>query len=138
MVKIDKLSPDKKADLAFDLINSFKYLNNTSDIANFLEDLLTASEVRNLSVRLRIAKLLLNGKSQREIASERFSNQLIPNGSMLFHVTNFFCKRKSRCKIAEQIHISLRYRYNRPIDRRMVKVGIFQIPRIRKSVNLID
>ena len=68
--KIEKLSNDEKINLMFDLVNSFKNLNNDNEIANFLEDLLTANEIKNLSIRLRIAKFLIMGKSQREIVQE--------------------------------------------------------------------
>lgn len=64
---LDKYPPEKKLDLVFDLVNSFKYLKNASEIADFLEDLLSPSEIRNLSIRLRIAKLLLKGQLQRDI-----------------------------------------------------------------------
>ena len=65
--KTEKISNDEKVTLMFDLINSFKNLKDLTEIANFLQDLLTANEIKNLSVRLRIAKLLIAGKSQREI-----------------------------------------------------------------------
>jgi TrpR-related protein YerC/YecD len=68
--RIDKLSTDQKIDLMFDLINSFSQVKNPTDSAKRLEDFLTANEIRNLSVRLRIAKLLLAGITQREISSE--------------------------------------------------------------------
>jgi len=62
------MSDDIRVDLVFDLIHSFKNLNDAGKIADFLEDLLTPTEVRNLSVRLRIAKMILAGKSQRDIS----------------------------------------------------------------------
>lgn len=65
----NKIADDLRADVVFDLINSFRYLNKPSEIADFLGDLLTPTELRNLSVRLRIAKMLLASKSQREIAT---------------------------------------------------------------------
>lgn len=68
--RTDKLSKDQKMDLMFDLISSFSQVKGPTDSADFLEDLLTANEIRNLSVRLRIAKLLLANVSQREISRE--------------------------------------------------------------------
>ncbi len=50
-----------------DLVNSFSLVRSPTDTAFFLQDLLTANEIRNLAVRLRIAKLLVSGKNQREI-----------------------------------------------------------------------
>lgn len=63
----NNLAQDIKVDLVYDLIHSFKYLNSVDKVASFLEDLLTPTEIRNLSVRLRIAKMLLSGVSQRDI-----------------------------------------------------------------------
>src|SRR3989338_10859989 len=70
MIKIEKLSTEQKIDLMFDLINSFRNVKGPMEIALFLQDLLTANDIRNLSTRLRIAKLLLSGITQREICSQ--------------------------------------------------------------------
>jgi len=40
------------------------------ETANFIQDLLTAGEIKNLSKRLRIAKLILAGNTQREISQK--------------------------------------------------------------------
>lgn len=72
--RIEKLSPNEKIDFMFDLINSFSIVRSPTETAFFLQDLLTANEIRNLSVRLRIAKLLLSGKTQREISQEVHSS----------------------------------------------------------------
>ena len=62
--------PDNiKLELVFDLIQAFKIVKTPVEVADFLEDLLTPTEIRNLSVRLRIAKLLLSGESQREVTT---------------------------------------------------------------------
>lgn len=74
-----KLSDDLKVDLVFDLLNSFRHLDSSSKIAHFLEDLLTPTEIRNLSVRLRIAKLLLKGESQRSIATKLHTSLVTTN-----------------------------------------------------------
>ena len=74
-----KVSDDTRIDLVYDLINSFSFLNTPEQIANFLEDLLTPTEIRNLSVRLRIAKGLLGGKSQREISTELHTSLVTTN-----------------------------------------------------------
>lgn len=68
--RIEKISREEKVDLMFDLINSFSSLKSPAEAADFLEDLLTANEIKNLSVRLRIAKLLLGDKPQREISTK--------------------------------------------------------------------
>jgi TrpR-related protein YerC/YecD len=72
--KFEKLSREEKISLMFDLINSFRIVRNPLETAFFLQDLLTANEIRNLSIRLRIAKLLLNGKNFREIKDEVHSS----------------------------------------------------------------
>jgi len=62
---------NKKAyelELLYDLVNAFSIVRSPKDSALFLQDLLTVQEVRNLSKRLRIAKLLLGGMTHREIA----------------------------------------------------------------------
>lgn len=58
------------ADLIFDLINSFKSIKSAKESAYFLQDILTANEIKNLAVRLRIAKLLLANEKQRDISQE--------------------------------------------------------------------
>lgn len=68
--RIEKLSQQEKLDLAFDLIQSLRLVRSPFESAIFLQDLLTASEIGNLSVRLRIAKLLLKGNTHREIIAD--------------------------------------------------------------------
>ena len=68
--KFEKLSKEEKIGLMFDLINSFNVVKGPFKTAQFLQDLLTANEIRNLSIRLRIAKLLMAGKKHREIQDE--------------------------------------------------------------------
>lgn len=57
-------------DLVSDLIYSVVHAKNFNDSILFLQDLLTKSEVQMLSKRLRIAKLLLKGKTYRDIEKE--------------------------------------------------------------------
>ena len=47
-----------------------KKINSDKEIQNFLLELLTESEVETLSKRWRIVKMLLEGKTQRDIAKE--------------------------------------------------------------------
>lgn len=63
----NNLAQDIRVDLVYDLIHSFRYLDSVDKVASFLEDLMTPTEIRNLSVRLRIAKMLLNEVSQKDI-----------------------------------------------------------------------
>lgn len=67
---LDKFSTDYQQDLVFDLISAFSLANNPLDSALLLQDLLTEDEVRDLSKRLRIAKLLLKGNTHEEIVGE--------------------------------------------------------------------
>jgi len=66
--RTDRLSPQEKLGLMFDLIHAFGSINGAKNSAAFLEDLLTANEIKNLSKRLRIAKLLLVGETHRDIS----------------------------------------------------------------------
>lgn len=59
-----------KLDYVFDLVNAFKSIKSEGEAILFLQDILTASEIKNLSIRLRIARLLLADKTQREICME--------------------------------------------------------------------
>ncbi len=63
----DKLKGEEKVSLIFDLINAFSKIKDSHEAALFLQDLLTANEIRNLSLRLRIAKFLISDKTQREV-----------------------------------------------------------------------
>jgi len=72
--KFEGLTKEEKLGLMFDLINSFRIVKGPLETALFLQDLLTANEIRNLSIRLRIAKLLLSGRTHREIQDELHSS----------------------------------------------------------------
>lgn len=54
----------------FDLINAFRLVKTPFETALLMQDLLTASEIKHLAKRLRIAKLLLDGETHRDIASK--------------------------------------------------------------------
>ena len=60
--RLEKLSKDQQEDLVFDLINAFALTKDPLSSSLLIQDLLTASEIKNLSKRLRIAKLLLKNK----------------------------------------------------------------------------
>lgn len=68
--KLEKLSPQEREDLIFDLINAFAATINPAESALLLQDLLTENEIVNLAKRLRIAKLLLLGKTHEEVVRE--------------------------------------------------------------------
>ncbi len=64
------LAKTDNEDLVFDLVYSIVQAKNINDSILFLQDLLTKSEMQMLSKRLRIAKLLLKGKTYREVETE--------------------------------------------------------------------
>lgn len=69
MRRIDKLSKSEQESLVFDLVYAFVTIGTVSEVALFLQDLFTKSEIRMLGKRLRIAKLLLSGMTYTEIQS---------------------------------------------------------------------
>lgn len=65
--RLEKLSKGEQLDITFDLINAISLVKGPEETALLLEDLLTSVEVKNLGKRLRIAKLLIAGKTHLEI-----------------------------------------------------------------------
>lgn len=70
MKRINKFSKEKEIDLIFDLINAIVTANKTQKAAVLLQELFTPYEIRNLSKRLRIAKLLIEDLTYEEIMNE--------------------------------------------------------------------
>jgi len=68
--RTERLGRDEQLALMFDLINAVSIVKTPTETALFLKDLLTAKEIKNLAKRLRIAKLLLQEKTERAIAEE--------------------------------------------------------------------
>lgn len=68
--KLDKLTPEEKENLLFDLINAFSSTKNPVESALLLNDLLTENEIENLARRLRIGKLLVAGATHEEIVRQ--------------------------------------------------------------------
>lgn len=65
--RLEKLSRKEQEDLVFDLVNALVKAQSVADAALFLQDLLTKAEMKMLSRRLRIAKLLLSGLTYEQI-----------------------------------------------------------------------
>lgn len=65
--RVEKLSKKDQEELIFDLVNALVLTKSMSEAALFLQDLLTKSEMKILSKRLRIAKLLLSGMTYEQI-----------------------------------------------------------------------
>ena len=68
--RLDRLSKPMQEELFFDLIAAFSLVKSAEDSALFIQDLLTEFEVKILSKRLRIAKLLLEGMKYDDIMDE--------------------------------------------------------------------
>jgi TrpR-related protein YerC/YecD len=56
--------------LLFDLVSAFTIVKSPTESALFIQDLLTKNETKTLAKRLRIAKLLLQGKSYEEVQTD--------------------------------------------------------------------
>lgn len=72
--RIKKLSKKDQEQLVYDLINAVVQSKSISEAALFLQDLLTKREMEILSKRLKIARLLLAGKTYEEIATEIYAS----------------------------------------------------------------
>lgn len=68
--RLEKLSKPMQGELFFDLINAFSLVKSAGDSALFIQDLLTEAEVKMLSKRLRIARLLLEGRKYEGIIKD--------------------------------------------------------------------
>lgn len=68
--RLEELSRDQQEDLVFDLINAFALVKDPLNSALLLQDLLTSAEIKNISKRLRIAKLLLEDMTHEEITKD--------------------------------------------------------------------
>lgn len=64
---MDKISLNKDQKL---LVDSFYKVRTKKDLAKFIEDLFSPEETLDLAQRLKIAKLILDGKTYEEIAAE--------------------------------------------------------------------
>lgn len=62
-----KLNLDKDKKLLVDILRKLK---SSKDLSNFIDDLLTEEEILDLAQRLKIAKLILDGKTYDEIAEK--------------------------------------------------------------------
>ena len=59
------LEKDKKL-----IIETLRKLKSEKDLTNFLDDLLTEEEILDLAQRIKIGKLILDGKSYDEISEK--------------------------------------------------------------------
>lgn len=67
MNNMDKINLNKDTRL---VINSFFKFKTKKNLTLFIEDLFTPEETLDLAQRLKIAKLILDGKTYEEIAAE--------------------------------------------------------------------
>src|SRR3989338_2664607 len=70
MKRINKFSKNEEIDFVFDLINVIVLANNSDKASFLLQELFSPYEIRNLSKRLRIAKLILEGNTHEQITDE--------------------------------------------------------------------
>lgn len=70
MQRVEKLTAKEQKDLISDLIEAFTILKSREEIAFFMVDLLTRGELKILSKRLRIAKLISRGESFEDVCSD--------------------------------------------------------------------
>jgi len=66
MNSMDKINLNKDQQL---VINSFFKVKTKKDLAKFIEDLFSPEETLDLAQRLKIGKLILEGKTYEEIAT---------------------------------------------------------------------
>lgn len=66
-MKSGKLSLSEQESIVTDLVAAVIQAKNVEEASLFIQDLLTKQELENLAKRLRIAKLLLEGKTYEEI-----------------------------------------------------------------------
>lgn len=64
---MDKINLNKDQKL---VVDSFYKVKTKKDINSFIEDLFSPEETLDLAQRLKIAKLILDGKTYEEIAAE--------------------------------------------------------------------
>jgi TrpR-related protein YerC/YecD len=64
---MDKTNLEKDKKL---LAATFRELESSKDLSNFIDDLLTEEEILDLAQRIKIAKLILDGKTYDEIAEK--------------------------------------------------------------------
>lgn len=68
--RLEKLSRKEQEELVMDLVNALVQAQTLNEVALFLQDLLTKSEMKTLAKRLRIGKLLLAGMTYQEIEKD--------------------------------------------------------------------
>jgi len=69
MARYSRISNKEKEELLQEFCEALSVLNSPQEIMNFLTDLLTKQEIIMLTKRIKIAKLLIEGKNYREIES---------------------------------------------------------------------
>jgi TrpR-related protein YerC/YecD len=67
MAKYSKISNKEKEELLKEFCEALSVLKNPQEIMNFITDLLTRQEIIMIAKRIKIAKLLVEGKDYRDI-----------------------------------------------------------------------
>ena len=68
--RIPKLSKEEREKLILEFCQALAVIKNVEEAAQFVKDLLGAQEIEMIAKRLKIAKLLLDGKTYEEIREE--------------------------------------------------------------------
>jgi TrpR-related protein YerC/YecD len=66
--KISKLTQKEKDELLVDFCEALSKIQNSAEAASFLKDLLSSPEIEMLAKRLKIARLLIDGNNNIEVA----------------------------------------------------------------------
>lgn len=87
------MNSNKKENIA-EIIDVLSRLESKSEVKKFLDEILTSSEIKTLSKRWRIMKMLANGATQREIA-EKMNVSLckVTRGAKILKSPNAICTK---------------------------------------------
>jgi TrpR-related protein YerC/YecD len=67
MARYSRISNKEREDLLKEFCEALLVLKNSQEVMNFLTDLLTKQEMIMLAKRIKVAKLLIEGKNYREV-----------------------------------------------------------------------
>ena len=65
--RVPKLTPKEQEQLLLEFCEAMLSLKSLKEVVNFLKDIFTKQEIEMISKRLRVARLLLEGKTYEEI-----------------------------------------------------------------------
>lgn len=112
--KYSKLSSQTQQELLSEFCEALLSLRNTNEAVKFLIDLLTKSEALMLAKRIKIAKLLLEGRNYRQIENQlKVSHgtitkvaEWLTEGGEGFRIITKRTSKKSQKKTPEYVNLS--------------------------------